>query len=250
MRIRAPFAALLVLINPAFAQTEGGAQSSGPAAFVLSTGDVSQVELFMGKAMGKPRLRITYSPEKQAEFSKIAGENLEKKVNIVLNGRIVSDMLVTQSGMGKSLDVFLGAMDEATENEAFEIARALVNPTQNAEANLPAASPSPAGDSVSFSLSSDQNIGKVALFISRDHNELDVTFPSHDKIKEYAEVTKDNIGKTLRIILNGKVVKEETIKAPGWGHVVKVEMPSVEEAFQMAKALINPAPVASTNIHE
>jgi len=60
-------------------------------------------------------------------------------------------------------------------------------------------------DSVSFSLSSDQNIPKVVIAIFRDYIELDVTFPSHDKIKEYAEITKDNIGKRLRIVLNGMI---------------------------------------------
>jgi cobalamin-dependent methionine synthase I len=152
--------------------------------------------------------------------------------------------------MGKSIDVLMDSMDEASENEAFEIAMAMVNPTRKPESNLPAASPSAASDSVSFSLSSDENIGKVVVAISRDHNELDVTFPSHDKIKEYAEITKDNIGKQLEIILNGRVVKSETIKAPGWGHVVKVEMPSPAEAFSMAKAMINPAAQPATVIHQ
>jgi preprotein translocase subunit SecD len=244
MKIIAAITALLVYIGSAFAQ------STEIQAFSLSTGDVSQVELFMGKAMGKPRLRIVYTPEKQAQFSKIASANLQKKVNIVLNGKIVSDILVTQPEMGKSVDVVMDSMDEATENKAFEIAKALVNPTQKVETNLPAASPVPAVDSVNFSLSSDQNIPKVVVAVFRDHNELDVTFPSHDKIKEYAEITKDNIGKELRIILNGRVVKEETIRAPGWGHVVKVEMPSPGEAFEMAKALINPAPKAPADIHE
>jgi preprotein translocase subunit SecD len=245
-----PVAAFLVLINSAFAQTTAPAQTSETAAFSLSTGDISQVELFMGKAIGKPRLRIAYTPEKQAEFAKLAGENLQKRINIVLNGKVVSDILVTQPGTGKSIDVVMDSMDDAAENKAFEIAKALVDPARKSESNLPAASPSPAADSVSFSLSSGQNIPKVVVALSRDHNELDVTFPSHDKIKEYAEITKDNIGKELKIILNGRVVKEETIKAPGWGHVVKVEMSSPGEAFQMAKALINPARQAPIDIHE
>jgi preprotein translocase subunit SecD len=233
----------LILASTAAAQAPATASlSSGTAAFTLSAGDVSNLELFMGKHIGQTMLRIAYTPEKQAEFTKIAGENLQKNVSVVLNGKEVSKILVIKAQMDTSLNVMMGPVDEATENEAFAIAKALVNSPPESGGIFPAADDAPAAGDVVFSLSSDEGISKVIVALFKDHTELDVTFPSHEKIEEYAKVTKDNIGKKLKVLLNGKLVQEDVIKAPGWGHVVKVQMPSPDEAFAMAKALIHPTP--------
>ncbi len=233
----------LILASTATAQAPATAPlSSGTAAFTLSAGDVSNLELFMGKHIGKTMLRIAYTPEKQDEFTKIAGENLQKNVRVVLNGKEVSKILVTKAQMDTSLNVMMGPVDESTENEAFAIAKALVNPPPESGRIFPAADAAPAAGDVVFSLSSDEGISKVIVALFKDHTELDVTFPSHEKIDEYAKVTKDNIGKKLKVLLNGKLVQEDVIKARGWGHVVKVQMPSPDEAFEMAKALIHPTP--------
>ena len=233
----------LILASTAFAQLNATAPlSSGTAAFTLSAGDVSNLELFMGKHIGQTMLRIAYTPEKQAEFTKIAGENLQKNVSVVLDGKEVSKILVTKEQMDSSLNVMMGPTDEATENEAFAIAKALVNPPPESAVIFPGADAAPAAGDVVFSLSSDEGISKVIVALFKDHTELDVTFPSHEKIDEYARITKDNIGKKLKVLLNGKLVQEDVIKAPGWGHVVKVQMPSPDEAFELAKALIHPNP--------
>jgi len=152
IKIITPFVVLLVLVTLGFAQTTEPAQSAGTPAFSLSTGDVSRAELLMGKHIGKTMLRIAYSREKQAEFSKIAGGNLQKTVKIVLNGKVVSGMLVTKPEMGSYLDVIMDSMDEATENTAFAIAKALVNPMQTSGTSAPAVSPAPASDAVVFSV--------------------------------------------------------------------------------------------------
>ncbi len=224
----AAFIASLVLTGFALAQT------GETPAFSISSGDVTEIQLFMGKAT---MLRIPLSKEKHDEFSKIGGENLQKKVNIVFNGKVVSEMLVTKPEMGKYLDVMMTSPDEA-----FKAAVAVVNPEKKAATGQIAADPAPVADDVEFSLSSDLHLSKVVVGIARGHTQLGVTF-AHDKVEEYARVTRENIGKKLKIVLNGKVVAEMPITQPGWGHSVTVDMPSAEEAFAMAKSLLNPTPI-------
>lgn len=224
------FIGFLLVINLGLAQT------GQPPAFGLSSGDVLVFELFIYKqADGTTEfLKLNYTKEKSVEFSKIAAANLGKKITIVLNGKTVSDTEVSKPGMGQSIDVKM-----TSPEEAFEIAKAFMNtPAKPATALVQAA-----GAPVLSLMPAD--VHKIVIMMFRDHTELEVTY-AKEKQAEFAKVTAEGLPKKFEIVLNGKMVAERTITKPMTGHSLRVEMPSPEEAFAMAKALINPVPKPET----
>ena len=111
---------LLTLV--AFVATAAGsfAQTPEPPTFALSSADVPKVVIFMYEG-GKTWIEVTYSKEKQAEFSKLATENVNKPIRVVLNGKSFGDRTLKDANVGHSIKV-----DMPTPEEAFATARALL----------------------------------------------------------------------------------------------------------------------------
>jgi hypothetical protein len=228
MRFLSCAMAFLVLLSRA------GAQAPAPPVFALSSGDVLHCELFIYKSKpGSPSattqfLRINYAPAKSAGFSQIAALNLQKKINVTVDGKIIGETEITKPQVGAGVDLTM-----ASPNDAFALAKTLVNPPPK-----PAASLVPAANSVVLSLM-PADVFKVVVMLFKDHTRLQVAFDK-PKQAEFAQIASANLMKKAEVILNGRPVAELTLTKPTLGHSLTVDMPSPDDAFSMATALIAP----------
>ncbi len=226
MRLLSCVIAFLVLLAPA------GAQDQTPPVFALSSTDIVHCELFIYKSKpGSPTtqfLRINYAPDKSAAFSQIAALNLQKKINVVVDGKIIGDTEIKTAQIGTGVDLKM-----ASAKDAFALAKTLVNPPPQ-----PAVPLAPAANNPVLSLM-PADVYKVVVMLFRDHTRLQVAF-AKPKQAEFAQIASANLMKKAEVILNGQRVAEITLTKPTLGHSLTVDMPSPDDAFAMATALIAP----------
>ena len=117
-------AAALLAAVPCFAQTPAPPQIPVPqvsasTTFALAPADVGKVVLFMYEG-GKTSLEVTFNKDKQAELAKLAADNANKPIGIMLDGKAFGERTFT-GATGHSVKV-----DMATPEEAFAMAKALL----------------------------------------------------------------------------------------------------------------------------
>lgn len=84
------------------------------------------------------------------------------------------------------------------------------------------------------------NVGKVVLLMFKPDNViLEVTY-SKEKQAELAKITKDGLPKKISISLSGKVVDSRMFTEQSTGHSIKIQMVSLEEAFETIRELWAP----------
>ncbi len=112
----------VVLIVVGFVITTAASFAQAPElpTFALSPADVPKVVIFMYEG-GKTWIEVTYNKEKQAEYSKLATENSNKPIRIVLNGKPFGERTLKDAGVGHSIKV-----DMASPEEAFATAQGLL----------------------------------------------------------------------------------------------------------------------------
>ncbi len=96
------------------------AQAPAAPTFSLSPADVGKVVIFMYVG-GKTWIEVTYGKEKEAEFAKLAADNLNKPISIMLDGKVVAERTLTSATVGHSIKI-----DMPTPDEAFATAKALL----------------------------------------------------------------------------------------------------------------------------
>ena len=112
---------ILLLVVALFITTAASfAQTPEPPTFALSAADVPKVVIFMYEG-GKTWIEVTYNKEKQAEFAKLAVDNVNKPICIVLNGKPFGERTLKDASVGHSIKV-----DVASPEEAFATATALL----------------------------------------------------------------------------------------------------------------------------
>ncbi len=102
--------------------------------FALDPVDISKAMVLMYKSPDVPTLlEVTFGKEKQAELAALAASSNGKPVRIILNGKEVSDPVLTPGGTGHSIKI-----PYASADEAYATARILlVSPPPSAAAPAP-----------------------------------------------------------------------------------------------------------------
>jgi hypothetical protein len=94
----------------------------GEPVFSLVPDDVAKVVISLFRE--HTQLEVTFVKSKQEEFAKTAGENLQKKGEIILNGKRAGEMTITKPTLGHSIKV-----EMPSPAEAFTMAQQLIDPT-------------------------------------------------------------------------------------------------------------------------
>jgi hypothetical protein len=100
---------------------------------------------------------------------------------------------------------------------------------------LPCAAQQP--DVATFSLLPADVPKVVLLMYVGGKTMLEVTYTPR-KQAEFAMIASKNVGKPINIMLDGKIVAQRTLTSPTVGHSIKVDEPSPEAAFAVAKDLL------------
>ena len=242
MKLIAPFITLLVLATHAFAQT-----GAAPV-FSVAPGDCDRSYVHLYKPGGvrntgffKPDGKFTglltvkgFSKDKTAEYVKIAEAN-PAKVDIVLDGHSIAEAWVAKPGQEHGIQARMPTLDDA-----FKMAKALVNadPATDKKYLADATAPAPGSGDLVFAITT-ADVSGVAVMIYKSRTNLHIDY-SKEKQAEFSKIAAGNVGKNVTITLNGKAASVQPITKPAWGQAVNVVMPSPEEAFEMAKALVGP----------
>jgi len=222
MKIITRIIACIFFTSLAFAQT-----GDAPP-FALSSSEVNLCIFFVFKQADKKGgnfLKINYTKENSPESPEITIDHPRQKVSLIVNGKPVSEVSVLKQNKGHSVELQITSPDEA-----FEITNALLNsPKKEAfvfveDGSIPV-----------FNLNSE-DILKLVIMVYRDHTDLEVSFNS-EKQAEFTKLVADNLQKKIRVSLNGKIAKELKLIKLVSGNSIKIEMPSQEEAFEMAMKL-------------
>jgi hypothetical protein len=81
----------------------------------------------------------------------------------------------------------------------------------------------------------------VILMFVGGKTTLEVTY-TPQKQAEFAMIAARNVGKPINIVLDGKIVAQRTLTSPTVGHSIKVDEPSPEAAFAVARELLKRGP--------
>jgi hypothetical protein len=197
----------------------------------LGVGDVHKAVILVTKP-GAVILELTYSKPKQAEFLKASQTGLPKKIQIALNGQIVSERTIAKPLSGHSIKVPMTSVDDA-----FARALALMPLLKSAApAPLPAAAPPP-GDVPVFSVSSD-SISKFALSMYIPERVwIDLALDDKQRT-EFAQLSAKNSGGKIQLSLNGKIVGELQPPSGKAGSSVRLALANVDQAMAVAKSLM------------
>src|SRR5687767_6980817 len=86
-----------------FATLSLRAQSADDSTFSLSPGDITEA---MIDTSGGTRLQVMLTPEKRAEFTEFTGRNLNKRVRIVVGGKLRAEPFIRERIAGPSMEIF------------------------------------------------------------------------------------------------------------------------------------------------
>ena len=120
-RVNSPIVkSFLLVVALVIATAVSSAQTPETSTFALSPADVPKVVIFMYEG-GKTWIEVTFNKEKQAEFAKLAADNVDKPIKIVLNGKPFGERTFKDANVGHSIK-----LDVASPEEAFATATALL----------------------------------------------------------------------------------------------------------------------------
>lgn len=96
-------------------------------------------------------------------------------------------------------------------------------------------------DAATFSLLPADVPKVVVLMYVGGKTILEVTY-TPQKQAEFGVIASKNVGKPINIMLDGKIVAQRTLTSATVGHSIKVDEPSPEAAFAIAKELLKRGP--------
>jgi uncharacterized protein (TIGR03067 family) len=107
MRINA---SLFLGILCACATLSPPAQGQDTSTFSLAPGDVVEATI---STAGFPRLKVTLTPKKGEELSRITSLNLGKQVKIVVGGKLSSEPLIRERMTGPAMELYVQSPEDA-----------------------------------------------------------------------------------------------------------------------------------------